>query len=57
MINARGQVSLRGAASSAGLTQRIRLEREGVRFDAAGRTSLTRFAWKPALAGKSRKTG
>lgn len=45
VVNARGQVSLRTASSGAGLTQRMLLEREGVRFDAAGRISLKRFGW------------
>jgi methylated-DNA-protein-cysteine methyltransferase-like protein len=46
VINARGQVSLRTSATGAGITQRIRLERERVVFDAAGRVSLDRFGWK-----------
>jgi len=46
VINARGEVSLRTSSSGAGLTQRIRLEREKVRFDAADRVSLARYGWK-----------
>jgi len=49
VINARGQISLgahgRGGAPT---TQRLKLDREGVRFDAAGRVSLERFGWKLA---------
>jgi methylated-DNA-protein-cysteine methyltransferase related protein len=45
VINAHGMISLRRTGDS--LSQRMLLEREGVSFDAAGRTSLTRFAWKP----------
>lgn len=48
VINARGEVSLRSSATGAGLTQRMLLEREGVRFDAAGRVALDRFGWPRA---------
>jgi len=47
VINARGMVSLR-AHGGPSLTQRLRLEREGVVFDARGRVSLERFRWRPA---------
>lgn len=46
VINAQGKLSLERALSSAGLTQRMRLEREGVRVDAAGRVSLATFGWR-----------
>jgi methylated-DNA-protein-cysteine methyltransferase-like protein len=46
VINAQGKLSLERSASGAGLTQRIRLEREGVRVDAAGRVLLTRYGWR-----------
>ena len=46
VINAQGRLSLARAGSSAGVTQRIRLEREGVTVDAGGRVSLTRFGWR-----------
>jgi alkylated DNA nucleotide flippase Atl1 len=29
------------------VTQRLLLEKEGVRFNAAGRTDLKRYAWQP----------
>lgn len=45
VINARGKLSLE-ATSSSGLTQRIRLAREGVRVDAGGRVSLAKFGWR-----------
>ena len=45
VLNARGTISLRSGGAPE--TQRIRLEREGVRFDAGGRTDLARFRWKP----------
>jgi methylated-DNA-protein-cysteine methyltransferase-like protein len=46
VINAQGRLSLERAASSSGLTQHIRLGREGVTVDAAGRVSLVRFGWR-----------
>lgn len=50
VINAQGKLSLERAASSAGLTQRLRLQREGVTVDAAGRVSLARFGWRVRAA-------
>jgi methylated-DNA-protein-cysteine methyltransferase-like protein len=46
VINARGEVSLR-SSPGAELSQRMLLEREGVRFDARGRVALKRVAWRP----------
>jgi len=46
VINAQGRLSLELARSGAGITQRLLLEREGVRVDAAGRVSLARFGWR-----------
>jgi methylated-DNA-protein-cysteine methyltransferase-like protein len=46
VINARGEISLRHWPG-AELTQRMLLEREGVRFDARGRVQLKRVGWKP----------
>jgi methylated-DNA-protein-cysteine methyltransferase-like protein len=48
VINAKGEVSLRHPRSggSASITQRLKLEKERVRFDGAGRVSLERFGWK-----------
>ncbi|HEY2377109.1 MAG TPA: MGMT family protein [Gemmatimonadaceae bacterium] len=47
VINARGMVSVR-AGGGASLTQRLRLEQEGILFDARGRVSLERFRWRPS---------
>lgn len=57
VINAQGRISLRRADLGEGVTQRLLLEREGVRFDAGGRTSLERFGWRPraAAAGRGRR--
>ena len=43
VLNVRGTISLR--SEGAPETQRLRLEREGVQFDPAGRTDLARFQW------------
>jgi methylated-DNA-protein-cysteine methyltransferase-like protein len=45
VINARGEVSQR-RTPGAELTQRLLLEREGVRFNGRGRIDLTRYLWK-----------
>jgi methylated-DNA-protein-cysteine methyltransferase-like protein len=47
VINAQGQISLRRDGPGAGVSQRLRLEAEGVRFDARGRVALDRFGWRP----------
>ncbi|HTC22864.1 MAG TPA: MGMT family protein [Gemmatimonadales bacterium] len=46
VINAKGEVSRR-RRPGAELTQRMLLEREGVRFNARGRVALSRVRWKP----------
>jgi methylated-DNA-protein-cysteine methyltransferase related protein len=54
VLKAQGSCSLR-AVPGAELTQRLRLEAEGVRFDLRGRVSLARFRWRPARALSARK--
>jgi len=44
VLNASGAISLPGGT---GLTQRMRLEAEGVRFDARGRVPLAKLQWRP----------
>lgn len=44
VINARGRISL-GRRNGAEITQRLRLESEGVRFDAKGVVSLEVYGW------------
>jgi len=44
VINAQGAISLTGASA---ITQRLRLETEGVRFNARGRVDLELFGWVP----------
>jgi methylated-DNA-protein-cysteine methyltransferase-like protein len=46
VVNAGGRCSLR-AAPGAELTQRLLLEREGIRFDAGGRVALAKVRWRP----------
>ena len=50
VINAQGKVSPRSAGSSGGVTQRLLLEREGVRFT-GGRVKLEKFRWRPKERG------
>jgi methylated-DNA-protein-cysteine methyltransferase-like protein len=46
VLNARGALSLR-RDSGGEIAQRLRLEQEGVRFNAAGRVALERVQWRP----------
>ena len=46
VVNARGVLSLARLDPGAGLTQRMRLEREGVTFDPAGRVRMERHRWR-----------
>ena len=50
VVNARGEISL-GPLDGADVTQRLRLEREGVKFSARGRIDLKAFAWKSGSRG------
>jgi methylated-DNA-protein-cysteine methyltransferase related protein len=47
VINARGEISQRPGDDVAGEMQRLRLEAEGVVFDAHGRVSLNDYQWRP----------
>jgi methylated-DNA-protein-cysteine methyltransferase related protein len=49
VINARGEVSRRSLAG-AEFTQRMLLEREGVRFNSRGRVDFAVFGWRPRRA-------
>lgn len=46
VINAKGEVSRRRRPGEE-LSQRMLLEREGVRFDGRGRVALARLRWNP----------
>jgi len=47
VVNARGQISVRRDGSPASIVQRLRLERERVRFDARSCIRLDLFRWRP----------
>lgn len=49
VVNAQGRISLRSCGSDADMEQRLRLEREGVSFDAGGRIPLARYVWRPVI--------
>lgn len=53
VINARGEISL-PRATGGDVTQRLRLEREGVKFDGKGRVDLKVFGWVPQRARNGR---
>lgn len=52
VVNARGHISSRSCGSDGDREQRLRLEHEGVCFDAGGRIPLERFLWRPQFAGQ-----
>ncbi len=47
VVNACGEISPRSEGAGMDVVQRLRLERERVRFDARGRIPLDRFRWRP----------
>lgn len=47
VVNAQGEISLRRDGGPASVLQRLRLQRERVRFDARGRIRLDLFRWRP----------
>ena len=47
VVNAHGRISLRRDGGPEAVIQRVRLRREGVRFDANGRISLEIYRWRP----------
>ncbi len=47
VVNAQGRLSLGSVIPEGDVEQRIRLEIEGVEFDADGRIALERFQWRP----------
>jgi methylated-DNA-protein-cysteine methyltransferase-like protein len=52
VLNAQGGLSLR-RESGGEITQRLRLEREGVRFNARERVALERVRWRPSRNGRA----
>ena len=57
VVNAAGALSLSRVSPSGGITQRLRLEREGVRFDARGRVVLAAHRWERGVAKRGSRTG
>jgi len=55
VVNARGRLSLGAVIPEGDVEQRIRLEIEGVEFDADGKTDLKRFRWLPGRRKSSRR--
>jgi len=53
VINAQGKISLKGEAAQ---KQRLRLEAEGIEFDARGRIDLNRFRWAGRAASLRRRS-
>jgi len=53
VVGAGGRLSLARLSPDGALTQRMRLEREGVRFDARGRVDLARCGWGGAGRARS----
>ena len=56
VLGAGGRLSIMKLDPSAGTTQRLRLEREGVRFDARGRVDMDVWRWRPRAARAARRT-
>jgi len=50
VVNAQGRLSLARTNLVSGLTQRMRLLREGVSFDRRGRVRMERHRWTPRAA-------
>jgi len=50
VVNARGQISARRDGGPASILQRLRLQRERVRFDASACIRLDLFRWRPRPA-------
>jgi methylated-DNA-protein-cysteine methyltransferase-like protein len=55
VVAAGGRLSLARLDPHAALTQRMRLESEGVRFDARGRVDLARHRWQPPASPAARR--
>jgi len=55
VVAAGGRLSLGKLDPSSAVTQRLRLEHEGVRFDGRGCVDMERFTWKPRGARTRRQ--
>jgi methylated-DNA-protein-cysteine methyltransferase-like protein len=52
VLGAGGRLTLARLSVSSATTQRLRLEREGVRFDARGRVDMPRCGWRPGRSSR-----
>jgi len=59
VVGAGGRLSLGRLSPAGALTQRMRLEREGVEFDPRGRVRIERFGWglRPRTLSRERRGG
>jgi methylated-DNA-protein-cysteine methyltransferase-like protein len=57
VLNARGAISMRAEGPGGSVLQRLRLEREGVAFDARGRVPLEAVRWRPRGWTERRRDG
>lgn len=56
VLGAGGRLSLAKLSIHGAVTQRMRLENEGVQFDPRGRVNLERYGWRPGTrASKAKK--
>ena len=53
VVNREGRLSLARTDPASAVTQRLRLEREGITFDARGRIDMGRHRWRPMTARHS----
>ena len=56
VVGAGGRLSLARLSPDGATTQRLRLEREGVRFDGRGRVDLDKHEWRGAAVRNSRRS-
>lgn len=54
VVNAKGEISLRIGGGPESVLQRLRLQRERVRFDSRGRIRLEVYRWLPRRARSAR---
>ena len=55
VVAAGGRLSLGKLDPSSAITQRLRLEHEGVRFDGRGCVEMEEYTWKPRVARSRRE--
>lgn len=53
VVNAQGRLSLGRGVPGGDLTQRFRLEAEGIRFGPSGKIPLALYRWRPSASGRT----